>query len=351
MTIANPLRSMLNDNKLIGPNFTDWVRNLRIVLKSEWLEYVIDEEEPELPAPGAGDEALAKFQKFKEDANSVQCLMLSTMSNELQKQHMDMDPRSMMKHLTELYAEQSRTERYELSKSLFRSRMAEGTSVHAHMLKMIEKIERLASLGFKLPAGMDIDLVLQSLPDSYSNFVVNYHMNKIESSLPILHNMLKTAEGSILKEKPQVLLIGKSDKKRKAEPSSSGGKGKKAKRPARKKKNDVKAKGECHFCGAMGHWKRNCKKYLDGLAKSKKKAPDASEGIYMIDVYLTSHNCTSWVLDTGCTSHICNDVQAMRSRRKLRTGEVMLTLGSGAKVVVVSVGCRHQAPFRRIILS
>ena len=55
----------------------------------------------------------------------------------------------------------------------------------------------------------------------------------------------------------------------------------------------------------------------------------------MIDTYLSSRDSASWELDTGCTSHICNDLQRLTSKRKLRKGEVELRMGNGARVVVV----------------
>ena len=62
--------------------------------------------------------------------------MLASICYELQRQHEDMEPRVMLLHLMELFAEQSRTQRYEISKSLFRTRMAEFSSVQAHVLKI-----------------------------------------------------------------------------------------------------------------------------------------------------------------------------------------------------------------------
>ena len=35
-------QSLLDKNKLMGPNFLDWVRNLRIVLKAEKIAHVLD---------------------------------------------------------------------------------------------------------------------------------------------------------------------------------------------------------------------------------------------------------------------------------------------------------------------
>ena len=206
------------------------------------------------------------------------------MSNKLQRQHEDMQPRAMLLHLTELFAEQSRTQRYEISKNLFRACMAESSSIEAHVLKMIEWIERLIVLGVELPVEMSIGLILQSLPDSFSEFIINFNMNKMQTSLPELLNMLSTTEGNLHKERPQVLLVGETKKKRKPIFSLKKGKGKKNVKKAtseRKVKND---KGICFHCGKKGHWKRNCRKYLN--EKSRKKHGDAS-GMYMIDTYFS----------------------------------------------------------------
>ena len=44
-------------------------------------------------------------------------------------------------------------------------------------------------------------------------------------------------------------------------------------------------KGVCFQCGKEGHWKRNCKEYLDSLKGKKKEHMDASaSGIYTIEI-------------------------------------------------------------------
>ena len=47
------LRSILEKDKLNGTNFLDWYRNLRIVLKQERKEYILDQPEPDEPAANA----------------------------------------------------------------------------------------------------------------------------------------------------------------------------------------------------------------------------------------------------------------------------------------------------------
>ena len=46
--LSNPLTIILNQNKLIGPNYVDWKRNLDIVLTAKGYKYVLNEECPDL---------------------------------------------------------------------------------------------------------------------------------------------------------------------------------------------------------------------------------------------------------------------------------------------------------------
>ena len=59
-------------------------------------------------------------------------------------------------------------------------------------------------------------------------------------------------------------------------------------------------------------------------------------GIYAIEVNTISYG-NLWVLDTGCDSHICTDMQGLRDSRKLTKGESNLRVGNGARVAVVSI--------------
>ena len=70
------------------------------------------------------------------------------MNNEMQRQYESMDAQSILLNLKELYGEQSRITRYEISKQLFHARITEGSSVQDHILKVINLIIRLGQLGF-----------------------------------------------------------------------------------------------------------------------------------------------------------------------------------------------------------
>ena len=67
----------------------------------------------------------------------------------------------------------------------------------------------------------------------------------------------------------------------------------------------------------------------------KKRSQTSILGIFVIKVNLSKS--TSWVLDTGCGSHICLNVQDLKSSTALAKGEVDLRVGNGARVAALTV--------------
>ena len=131
------------------------------------------------------------INKHKEDSLDVTCIMLATMEPELQKQMEDMDAYDMIVHLREMFQEQARHERFAVTKELNSCKMAPGSSVSTHVLKMKSYIDRLEKLGSPVTKEMATDLILGSLPPSYDQFVMNYNMQKMDVSIMELHEMLK----------------------------------------------------------------------------------------------------------------------------------------------------------------
>ena len=123
------LRSLLD--KLNGVNFLDWERNLRIVLKYEHREYVIDNALPQEPAAGSARAAQVSFQKHLTDSVEVACKMLGAMESDLQKHFMELshDSFEMMRQIKEMFKENARIERFNTLRDLQACKMLAGSSV------------------------------------------------------------------------------------------------------------------------------------------------------------------------------------------------------------------------------
>ena len=72
-------------------------------MRSERKLYVLTDPEPMLLDEGASAEDIAAYDKFKSDSIDVQCLMLSSMAPELQKQNEHLPAREMDLHLREYF--------------------------------------------------------------------------------------------------------------------------------------------------------------------------------------------------------------------------------------------------------
>ncbi|KAK8597135.1 hypothetical protein V6N12_065611 [Hibiscus sabdariffa] len=150
------------------------------------------------------------------------CLMLATMTPELQKQHEYMVAYEMIPNLKEIYEGQARQERYETSKALFQCKMIEGSSVGAQ-------------------------------------------------TLPQLLGMLRTAESDLKKNvSKSTLMIRKAKGKGKKVAKTMGnGKTKPKGKKALKPKGGISKEGKCFHCDKSGHWKRNCHVCLEEVKKAK----------------------------------------------------------------------------------
>ena len=83
MASSLSLRSILDSNKLTGPNYVDWLRNLKIVLSSEHLFYIIDTPSLEPLGDDATEKEKTTYKMWQNDSLIVKCIILASMSNEL----------------------------------------------------------------------------------------------------------------------------------------------------------------------------------------------------------------------------------------------------------------------------
>ncbi|KAJ9561425.1 hypothetical protein OSB04_006585 [Centaurea solstitialis] len=269
------LRSILEKDKLTGPNFLDWERNLMIVLRHERKWYVLEEPLGEAPPANAPAAARNAHKKHSDDLLDVACLMLATMSPDLQAGLINTNAYDMIRQLRDMFQTQARTERYDATKAFNECKMVKGTSVSDHVMKMKRHLDHLERLGHPVPLQLATDTILNSLSEDYRPFVVNYNMNNMDKTIAELHSMLKTAElnmGNKNKTKDVLMVKDGRVKKKNGQTSTSKGKGpvqaiqsapKKGKGKGKGKKvkpNKARTENRCFICNEIGHWRQNCPK-------------------------------------------------------------------------------------------
>ncbi|GAV90390.1 zf-CCHC domain-containing protein/UBN2_2 domain-containing protein, partial [Cephalotus follicularis] len=234
----------------------------------------------------------------------------------------------------EMYGAESRTQRFNLSHKLFKAQMQEGASIHEHGLKMIDMNEQLAQLGFVMDHDLYVDLIFTSLPKSFSQFLVNFHMNKIKVTLYELIAMLRTAEADFEsgKSKTHSLLLRSSRSAQGKGSALSSSKGKGVLMPI-----NTKGKGACFQCGKTGHWKKDCRVVVAAVSADNPHGTSTS-GMFMIELNLALNSSSLWVLDTECGTNLCNSLQGLRKVRKLGARDLDLRLGDGSRIIAQAVG-------------
>ena len=96
----------------------------------------------------------------------------------------------IMLSLKEMFGEQGYFARKETMRQIYNTKMAEGTSVREHCLRMISHLNILEVLGVDIDGESQADIILQSLPQSFKEFRLSYNMNKKIYSLFELMNEL-----------------------------------------------------------------------------------------------------------------------------------------------------------------
>ena len=106
--------------------------------------------------------------------------MLATMESELQKHMVDMEAFTMIAHPKEMFQEHARIKRFATIKALLSCKMVAGSSVSPHVLKMKGYLDHLEKLGLPISQELATNIILQTLPDAYDGFFMNYNMHNIE---------------------------------------------------------------------------------------------------------------------------------------------------------------------------
>ena len=153
-------------------------------------------------------------------------------------------------------------------RQIYNTKRTNGTSVRENCLKMISNLNTLEVLGADIDGESQVDMILQSLPESFKEFKLNYNMNKRIYSLSELMNELVAAEDILGTSSVDANMAEVST----SQPKSKG-KGKKKKKKKDFTKQDgkqialgvadkgKKIKGKFFHCGEKGYWKRNCPKF------------------------------------------------------------------------------------------
>ncbi|GJS98435.1 hypothetical protein Tco_0819605 [Tanacetum coccineum] len=207
----------------------------------------------------------------------VSCLMLSSMSLDLQRTLEKYNAYDMLKELKTMFEEQTKQELFETVKAFHAYKQEDGQSVSSYLLKMKSYLDTLERLGYAMP-------------------------NELGGKAKGKNNLAYASKTKI---------------------------------PPPPKRDNPAKDSIYHHCKEVGHWKRNFPSYHTKLKKRNNASKDSTSGIFTIELYAFPNN--TWVYDTGYGTHICNTSQGLKGSRKLKHRALSLYMGNGMCATVKAI--------------
>ncbi|KAH9780743.1 hypothetical protein KPL71_008200 [Citrus sinensis] len=257
MPSINPLLIILVKNELIGKNYLDWKCNLFNILTAKGSKYVLTQPCPPEPSLYDYRNQREPYEKWCEANKMAKRYILASISVELHKKHRSMETATdIMASLHQMFGQNTHFAREAALKRITDTKMEEGTRVCDHVLKMMDYLNEVEIHGVQINDKSKINMVIESLPDTFKEFKVSYILNNKDMTLIELMQELHAIEEFYHSRKlPEKGFSSRLKSKDKNEQARVGiGK--------LSTNRSGKPKGKCYKCGQKGHWKKDCPKII-----------------------------------------------------------------------------------------
>ncbi|KAH9647611.1 hypothetical protein KPL70_025255 [Citrus sinensis] len=231
--------------------------------------------------------------------------------------------------LESIYMKKSLANRLYIKKRMFTLKMLEGSSLDKHLDEFNKVCDTLETIDAALEDEDKALLLISSLPKSYEHFIDALMYGRQTLSLDEVKSALSTKE---LQGKQESLGNG-----------SGEGLTVKAKPEWKKKKqgkNKEKQKNlRCFLCHKDGHFKKDCPE-----KKFQKKGKDGDAAVVEEEGYESAGVCVAteskdrgkWVLDSGCTFHMCPYKNYLTEYHD--SDGVRVMMGNNAMCKIIGIG-------------
>ncbi|KAH9698286.1 reverse transcriptase Ty1/copia-type domain-containing protein [Citrus sinensis] len=183
--------------------------------------------------------------------------ILASISVELHKKHRNMETTTeIMASLHKMFRQNTNFAREAALKRITDTKMEEGTKVRDHVLKMMDYLNEVEIHGVQINDKSKINIVIESLPDTFKEFKVNYILNNKDRTLiELMHELHAIEEFYHSRKLPEKGFSSRLKSKDKNEQA-------RVRIDKLSTKRSGKPKGKCYKCGQKGHWKKDCPKII-----------------------------------------------------------------------------------------
>jgi hypothetical protein len=323
MSFTNSTRfEMLNKS-----NYDTWkIQVEALLIKNDTWSYVSGEKpKPQITGEGEARAVMEEEQKkwIAADRKVKSDLILAMNASELRQIRSCETSREIWMKLESIYKSKGPARKATLLKQLTQHKMREDDDVREHVAKFMDTVDKLQGMNIEINGDLLSIMLLYRLPSSFDNFRC-----AIESRDSLRHV-----------ENLKVKIVEENDaRNQKLDGSSTGGVmfSKHFSRDSNTSKDNYRKQDEksskpkitykCNYCGKRGHKAADC---------FKKKREENQKAGLVHEAYFSGKTNDKWCLDSGCTSHICNDKELFINSEK---AQCQLKLASNATTQAIAKG-------------
>ncbi|KAL5776826.1 hypothetical protein ACOSP7_009752 [Xanthoceras sorbifolium] len=175
------------------------------------LGFVLSTFKPPAPTDESTEMQRGKYEQWESSDKMVKCYIMATMSDVLQQQHEGIGTAAdIMMSLEEMFAMRSRTTKREAVIAFMNLTMKSVQAVKDHMIKIITYLNITELNGTEIAGDTKIDMIVNSLSDSFNQCRLDYTLNNKEYTLQGLMQDVQSAEKILVKGKgPKIHMVSK----------------------------------------------------------------------------------------------------------------------------------------------
>ncbi|KAL5805264.1 hypothetical protein ACOSQ3_032064 [Xanthoceras sorbifolium] len=327
--------------KFDGSNFSLWKMKMRAMLVKDNCLAAIGDRPKEITDDSKWDEM---------EGNAVANLHLALADGVLSSIAEKKTSKEIWETLTKLYEAKSLHNKIFLKRRLYTLRMAESSTMTDHINTLNTLFSQLTVLGHKIEENERAELLLQSLPDSYDQLIINLTKNTLVEYLvfddvaaAVLEeeSRRKNKEdrlGSSQQAEALTMTRGRSTERG---PNGSQNRG----RSKSRSKKSIK----CYHCGKKGHVRSECwnrKKSGDNRAPELSGSQGCVASTSDDGEVLCSEGTTSsegrkwfanvWLLDSAATWHMTSRREWFHKYEPISGGSVFM--GNDHALEIAGIG-------------
>ena len=341
---------------LTGSNFPRWKSQVELCLGCNEFDYALREEKPVAPVAGVTGYAElkkeydVKMEKWNKSNHIALLIMKATISLDISEALPKKDTaKEFLTEMEEQFKGSDKVYAHEIFAKLLQKYTING-NVRQHILRVVNAYTKLKALECSLSEALLVIIILESLPEEFEQFKVNYNSLKEKWPLSEMTARIVQEEERIMRQKKDhVFHVGSNMRKHDGQGFPKPQK-KQVKKEGTKPFNPKAFKGKeaggssapssstpgenaCNFCKEEGHYQRDCPGFLKWMNKR-----GIDEITFVDESLYVDFSIKSWWIDSGATTHVANSMQGFDTIQTIRGGTRKLKVANGVEADVEAVG-------------